>query len=93
MSQPTPLPLSAVCRTETLCPSEGLTLTSRLTRGGGRRSVEVRAEDGHGIRRDAVGGFPSDGAAERFFLLVLRGAVTPYTLVEIYDGFMEKDLT
>ncbi|MBQ2719387.1 MAG: hypothetical protein IJF73_04900 [Clostridia bacterium] len=91
MPHPTATPAATVCRTATVRPREGLCLTYRLLVTD-RALVEVTAADGRGIRRESVGGFPTAAAAERFFDLVAAAAVTPYTLLEIYDGFLAEEL-
>ena len=71
---------------------EGLIYTYRLLYDGrGYPCVEVTARDKRGVRREKSGRFPQDGRlAQRFLSLVARCAVSPYTLVEIYDEFLAQ---
>ena len=92
MSESTlPVPVT-VRRTAVRIPLAGLCLTYRLITDGDRRRVEILAEDGRGKRCESVGGFPSDAAAERFFYRALDAAVTPYTLVALYDDWLASEL-
>ena len=59
----------------------------------GYPSVEVTAQDMHGVRIEKSGLFPRDGRlARQFLLLAARCAVSPYTLVEVYDEFLARYL-
>ena len=73
-----------------LFPKEGLCLwyyLKRLRRG--YRYLEVVAEDENGRRSEKSGGLPCAGGwALSFFHLAVTAAVTPYTLVEVYDEFL-----
>lgn len=68
----------------------GLRLTYRLRRSRvGIAHLEVLAEDEAGRRCERSGGLPEEGGvAEAFLQLAASAALTPYTLIEVYDEFI-----
>ena len=68
----------------------GLTYTYSLVYNkGGYPYVVATAQDKRGIRSEKSGLFPPDGGLARAFLhMVARCAVSPYTLIEVYDEFL-----
>ena len=73
------------CARALLCPIPGLSLSYRLFRLCRFFYVEVTAEDKNGRRYAKSDGFAEPERAWRFFRLVVKNAVTPYSFAAIYD--------
>ena len=76
----------------TLIPRDGLTLTYTVIARGGYHYVGVTAVDARGCRSAETGALPTAALAARLLRLLSVGAVTPYTLTEIYDEFLAAHL-
>ena len=83
-------PKDRILQKATLSVGEGLALHYYLCRPtGGVPYLAVVAEDENGCRYERSGGLPAGGEeALAFFRLAVSAAVTPYTLIEIYDDFI-----
>ena len=82
-----------VKNTVRIIPEIGLRLTYRLIFDAPLYRVELTARNAAGTRRETSGALEDRETAEAFYAHLVTAAVTPYTLLAIYDEFFAARLT